>query len=209
MKRFDFLLDEHQVAWMFAPLRTKSDVILLLMKTMKIMLVPTPPPKGLQVASLILIVSKMSRLIYFSPRKIFSINFPFFVSQEEDTLRFWSNHHPDIGSKCTSDVLGFLNSQEMLSTSEILAFAEPIIDAADYDRDIWLFFRELMLWEDGYVRYDHDEERSDGHRHPLHHLDIFYTSAATFKLGVKSTITPEYLSDILDINSDCHYVNPP
>ena len=65
-----------------------------------------------------------------------------------------------------------------------------------------------MLAEDAYVRYDWDEKRADGHRHPVHHLDLGYSAGGTFKVGLREAIDRAALVAILDIETDCHYLLP-
>jgi hypothetical protein len=67
--------------------------------------------------------------------------------------------------------------------------------------------------EDGYIRYDMNEvgykeakEKGFEHRHPLNHLDVFYTSKATFKLGLKKAIINDEFIDYLNIKTDCKYL---
>ena len=45
-------------------------------------------------------------------------------------------------------------------------------------------FGHLLEYEYGYLRYDHDEEHAS-EKHPQDHLDVFYNTAATFKVGLK------------------------
>ncbi len=61
--------------------------------------------------------------------------------------------------------------------------------------------------EDGYVRFDRDEDRVNGHYHPLDHLDVFYSNKATFKLGLRAHLDESQFLDILDIGTECHYLN--
>ena len=206
MKRFTFSIDKYQAQWALSPIRAKRDVIGLLMRSIKMMSIGINEPTDTAAATVVLIVSKMSRLFFISPKRIFSINFPFFVMEESGGLRFRSHAHKNIDSKATSDILALLENEELLNSFEILRFAEPILDACAADEHIWSLFRELLLVEDGYIRYDHDEERADGHRHPLHHLDVFYSNGSTFKLGLPSAIGSRDLEDLLDLGTDCHFI---
>ncbi len=193
---------------MFSPIRSKRDVITLLMKTIKVLMLPSFPPKKIA-GEIILQVAKMNRLFFVRSDKMFSINFPFVAVEEEDCLRFRSIHHAGINSMIASQILAILESSESMDSREVLQFAEPILDLCEADGDFWCLFRELLMQEDGYIRYDHDPNRSNGHLHPLHHLDIFYTTASTFKLGLNSTISSGHFADLLDVNTNCHYVRTP
>jgi len=206
VKKFTFPIDKYQAEKALLPIRTKRDVIFLLMRSIKMMSQGMNPPTGTSSATIVLNVSKMSRLFLIAPKRIFSINFPFSVHEDAGVLRFRSHAHKNVDSKATSDILTLLANEDLLNSFEVLHFAEPILDACTVDADIWGLFRELLLFEDGYIRYDHDEQRADGRRHPLHHLDIFYSSGPTFKLGLHSGIGNSDLEDLLDIGTDCRFI---
>lgn len=207
VKRYEFPIDSYQSQWMFEAIRSKRDVIALLMRTIKIMMLPplpTPEPAG----HIILQVSKMSRLFFVMENKMFSFNFPFTVIKNNGYLTFRSIHHAEINSMVASQVLALLEATDSIENRDVLHFAEPISDLCQYDGDFWCLFRDLLMHEDGYIRYDHDAARKNGHLHPLHHLDIFYTTGNTFKLGVNSSVSLEHFLDVLDVDTNCHYVTP-
>lgn len=192
---------------MFKPIRSKSDVISLLMKSVKLMMLP-PIPISNPVGTIILKVSKMSRLFFVTDDKIFSFNFPFVVIANDECLIFRSIHSSEINSMIASQVLSVLDSTDSFENPEVLIFAESISDFCQFDANFWSIFRDLLMHEDGYIRYDCDEVRNNGHLHPLHHLDVFYSSGNTFKLGVKNKISAEHFLDVLDVSTNCHYVMP-
>jgi hypothetical protein len=151
-------------------------------------------------------ISKMSRLFFSSANKVFSVNFPFTAIEQDDCLRFRSIHHSDINGALTSNIISILESTTSLEAREVLEFADPIFSQADSDPDFWCLFRDLLMSEDGYVRYDHDDIRNNGNLHPVDHLDIFYSSANTFKLGLGGRISADILTDMLNLTSDCHFI---
>lgn len=208
MKRFDFPIDRHQSQWVFAPIRTKKEALTLLIKATKAMLAPTAIKKEEQTGSITLIISKMSRLLFHSSNKTFSIAFPFLVREDKTGIYFYSHEHPNIDSKTTSDILALLDQPYLFDTKDVLEFADPICSACDIDVDLWCLFRNLLLLEDGYIRYDDDRERVNGHKHPRHHLDFFYSQGTTFKAGLRRNISDGELIDILNIETDCHYLHP-
>lgn len=191
--------------WAFSAIRTKRDIILLLMRSIKVMMLPIMEPE-VTAGVMTLQISKMSRLFFSSSDKVFSINFPFAAIEQDDCLRFRSIHHSDIDGALTSSVISILESTTSLEAREVLEFAEPIFSQADSDPDFWCLFRDLLMLEDGYVRYDHDELRKNGNLHPVDHLDIFYSSGNTFKLGLGGRISADILTDMLNLSSDCHFI---
>lgn len=208
MKRFELLIDSIQANWIFSPIRHRIDIAQLLMKTIKLFLVNCPPTQEMAAGKIILNISKMNRLFFVSEKKIFSINFPYAAATSEQGFEFKASSGSSIDNKTTSEILQLL-SGSAISSSSIYEFADDIIDVADHSPDIWMIFRDLLMNEDGYLRYDYDNIRQNGHIHPLNHLDVFYSSSSTFKIGLDSEMRNDLLIDILDIGSECHYLRPP
>lgn len=207
MKEFTFSIDEWQANRIFSPIRSKPEIIELLMDTIKIMLINSQIPDNQKRGKIILRISKMSRLFYISEDKYFSIHFPFFAIEAEGKLRFYSPNIDEIDSRVTSDVLTIIKNNEILNNPDPLDFIEPVDEIAKSSQNFWGFLRDLFLFEDGYVRCDYDEEHENKRRHPRNHLDIFYTSNSTFKLGLTKRIPYESLIDCLNIESDCHFLD--
>ena len=178
------------------------------MKAIKVMLVGIEFAGEAPSGKLVLVISKMSRLFAVSEKKVFSVSFPFFVQEDESLLRFYAHSHPEIDSKVSSEILSLLEMDSLLAFPDILNFAEIVSDACQGDELLWGLLRDLLTAEDGYVRYDFDEANANGHIHPIHHLDVFYSNNSTFKLGLPDAIGDVNLADILDLTSDCHYLRP-
>ena len=207
MKKYVFPIDQFQKNWAFSPIRDKRDLIELLVRSIKVMLTPAEVPAEFRAGEMTLLIKKMSRLIFRSEQKMFSVAFPFFCTEKDGQLFFHSHEHPSIDSKTTSEILAILNAPNFLTTSDVLAFADPICTACDIDTDIWNLLREMLLTEGGYIRYDDDAIREDGHRHPRHHIDLFYSQGSTFKAGLREAISHDDFADILNIETDCRYLN--
>ena len=67
--------------------------------------------------------------------------------------------------------------------------------------------------EDWYIRYDYDEENYKKakrywkeHTHPLNHYDLFYSSNATFKIGLLNEISSNDIIEFLDLKKECQYL---
>lgn len=206
MKRYSFPLDERLVKEFFNPIRSKKDVVSLLMKSIKIMLINDTVDKCRVRGEIILIVSKMSRLFYFTENKFFSITFPFLVYESDGELEFSSKTVKIIDSKVTSDVIGVISKNGFQDVECALEFVDPIVEIADFEQLFWPFILNLFMYEDGYIRYDYDEKYEDGDHHPLNHYDIFYSSLATFKVGLRNRLEADSMLDFLDSNSICNYL---
>ncbi|SCB06405.1 Conserved hypothetical protein [Xanthomonas translucens pv. translucens DSM 18974] len=205
-KLVGFSLDQTQCDWIFRPIRSKRDSLLLLMRSLKFAMIaryidPPQDPRG----RITFYVDKMNRIFYTSERKVFSIACPFFITESDSGLVFRDSFYPEIDSKVTSDVISVLEHDPALSHPEFHFFVDHVFPYSEYDSNFWQMLRRLMLSEDGYIRYDQDPSNENGSRHPLHHLDIFYGSHASFKLGLMNGLDEAQLRDVLDLNTDCYY----
>lgn len=207
MKHFTFQLAKNQAEWVFKPIRTKLDAINVLMRIVKIMLTYQKPASSQIAGHVSLNVDAMSRLVFVSENKIYSLNFPFRVGVgEQGEIRFYDHYQQDINNKLTSSILEFIYEHGIFAEDYVLDFAAPVVNSNENERDLWALLRELLLWEEGYIRYDDDPANVKGAVHPRFHLDVFYSSAATFKLGLKQSIEHTVFADILNINTDCRFL---
>ena len=163
-----------------------------------------------------LIIDKKSRIFFFSEKKYYTIHFPFSCSKQDDgsleiTYQGYRNIIP-IKSEIISKVMEILNDEQFNSVSA-LDFIEPI-DKIESEIDyIWELLKGLLMFEDGYVRFDNDPEeynraKNEGreHTHPENHIDIFYNNGNTLKLGLKGKSTPDDFIDYFDSKKDCKYL---
>ncbi|MBO2634392.1 hypothetical protein I6M48_18140 [Shewanella algae] len=194
----------------FSPIKNKVHIIELLMNSIKYMLINPEVSKGNSKGKIVLKIDKMSRIFYVKSDKIFSIAFPFNVIFE-DAYFFKYKNEMDINSMVASKVISLINEPSFLSGCSI-EFAEPISEYQErYNCDrYWDFVRELLVMEDGYLRYDYDIDNYERHKrsdkHPLNHFDLFYTSNATFKIGLRRKINESDFVDMLDIKTKCHFL---
>ena len=209
MKKYEFNLSQRDVDSFFKPIRRKEDIFVVLMNSLKQILSHNayPIPIGNVKGKMVLILSKMSRLFYFTEEKFFSIHFPFTVSEKDDSLLFSSKYIDEIDSEMSSHVLSLLlcNKGESTCITDIL---EPLTDIENqhFHQDIGTLVRELLFMEDGYIRYDYDEEHENGVMHPLNHFDVNYSSKTTFKIGIDSKTDNNFFLDLMDITTDCQYI---
>ncbi|MCA0912422.1 hypothetical protein [Marinobacter nauticus] len=206
-KNYQFHLDNHQVGVFFRPLRRKEEVIRVLLEAIKLMLIYERPSANSDSGSkLILNISKMSRLIFESESKIFSINFPFKVIENDGELVFYTKSGLVLDNLISSEALAFVSQDSVIYGDDVLDFAGPIVETASDKVQFWSFIRELFFYEDGYLRFDHDFENENGNIHPLNHIDICYSSNVTFKVGVVEKFTVLQFLDVLDVTTPCHYL---
>lgn len=214
MKRYEFLLTDYYFEKFFCPIRTKADVILVLMEILNfISLNPVLPEGAVQVWKIVLYIDKMSRFFIYTKEKCFSLVNPFITKEVQNWLEFtFASRIIDLA---TISKIKSLIKDDAFSWSCSLSFIEEIYDYdSNFWEDFWLIFRELLLMEDWYIRYDYDpvnykihKEKEQEHRHPLLHYDLFYSSRATFKLWIKSAQNDiDTFINLLNLSTDCTYL---
>lgn len=215
MKRFEFDVNRAFLEKFFPKERVKSkpQIIEILMEATRYMLVNTPVSTEKIAGKIILYIDKMSRLFFFTEDKYFSIVFPFFAYYEDGKYRFSFQNNIDVDSKLIGQVINIIQCDEFKEKCS-LDFVAPICDyEEECDENFWIFLKELLLMEDGYIRYDYDKEnyhkstkQEEEHKHPLNHYDFFYSSNATFKIGLNDALNKENFIDFINIRTDCHYL---
>ncbi len=73
-------------------------------------------------------------------------------------------------------------------------------------KEVMRLYLELLILEDGYIRFEEDETREHPKIHPRFHFDIFYTNGATFKLGASNKTTLSSFIDLLNLKTECFYL---
>jgi len=206
MKVYEFNISQVYIDKFFKPIRSKAEVIEVLMEAIRYMLLNPNVEEENKVGKIILKIDKMNRLFFFINEKYFSIVFPFFAIKEDKNYLFSFKNKIEIDSRLISQVISIIKCDDFQAHCS-LDFVAPICEYEDEcDENFWIFLRELLLMEDGYIRYDYDEEHENGNLHPLNHYDLFYSSHATFKIGLNSKLSKNEFMDLLDIKSDCKYL---
>ncbi len=155
MKKYTFNISEMYLDKFFTSTRHKTEIITVLMESIRYMMLNPKINDSDSVGKIILYVDKMSRLLFFKKDKFFSINFPFHVSSEESDLSFKYKDLCDVDASIISNVISTLKCEEFDSHCS-LDFVEPITDHESLNNDFWVFFKDLLLMESGYIRYDYD-----------------------------------------------------
>lgn len=208
MKVYDVLLDDKQVESMFKPVRDRKHVVELLLSSMRLFLLQ-PLPRPLKISGLLeLRISKMSRLFFFSENKHFSIAFPFIAKLNDDgVLAFYNDSGFEISSKTLSEITAIIDSGYDFDNGSFIDFYDSFEESLVESPNFWTVFLKLMTFEEGYIRYDYDEEHENGDLHPLNHLDIFYSSKPTFKIGLRGRYQKDYLVNLVNRETNCVYLD--
>lgn len=209
-KKFSFQLNSLAEEKVFRAIRDKKDVLTILFESIKYMTL-YPSLQGPTTTSKIeVVVDKMSRLFFYrDDKKCFSMGMPFRVDgASEQEIQFYSG---SLGAYLTSEITSHVISVVAgfnLNQQGAYDFVDEIWGVSE-DDNFWLLVKELFLIEDGYIRFDSDSVRENGHLHPLNHLDVFYSSSVTFKVGLDKSDSSQCLPDILNVLTNCRYLREP
>ena len=218
MKSFLYNLNKTDVDIFFPKERIKKkiQIIKVLLEFIRVfLLVSNRSPierNDIEIPYAELIIDKRSRIFFFSEKKYYTIHFPFSCSKQDDDSLEITYQGYRIESVIISKVMEILNDEQFNSVSA-LDFIEPI-DKIESEIDyIWELLKGLLMFEDGYVRFDNDPEeynrakdKGGEHIHPENHIDVFYNNGNTFKLGLKGKLTPDEFIDYLDSETNCKYL---
>lgn len=188
----------------FTPLRCKIDYAKLIAYSLQTFLTVYNTDDVEIHARMRLVVDKMSRLFFYKTDKFFSIAFPFNIyveSEQVSEIRSYSGGI--INNKVVSDMLAILNDVDFKQSMSFRDYqsSEDTIDS--YSLGI---LEEMFGYEPAYIRYDRDIKNAKGKLHPIYHLDVNYSSAGTFKIGLDKHISEDFFEDIQNINTDCCYI---
>lgn len=216
MKKFEFEISDLLYNKAKLPIRKKDDLLKLLAYTIKF-LVLHPTATATTIAEdrkLILYIDKMSRLFFCIKDKIFSFRFPFYVrvNPEDSSLSINFKDYFEFDSITSSLLIAILEQDDIfngtlenINEKMLQEIIENEWESIDVD-GVCELIKQLMLFEPGYLRYDHDKEHANGEMHPEHHLDIFFSSDSTMKLGLKNSIESEWFINLVNILTECKYV---
>lgn len=164
------------------------------------------------IADVYIHIDKMSRFFWKYDKSIHSAHFPFVLKESEGMLEVRYDNRV-IDSKIVAVMKSlFCKGEKVVYDLECMFdyFYENMnsYSISNYDMDFyWQLFVYLITFETGYVRYDYDEERMDIQKHPLYHLDIFFSNKNTFKIGGGKNLNLEEFRKILDIQEICSQIH--
>ncbi len=196
-------------------IREQYDIVNYLLSVMEILNVEPFNKIDGKDADIVIFVDKMSRLFLGKGDKIHSIQFPFLLKEKEGFLislfqgRIIDSQTIAILSTITRNKKNIMKSIENMLDCFMDTMNEFEILDNNYAQFCWELLLYLLSFETGYLRYDHDEDdsRVDPIFHPVNHIDFFYSSNCTFKVGLLGGIDSDDLTSILNINEQCYYLN--
>ena len=218
MKIYNFKIGNNSIFFPKTRIKTKKQILEILLETTRIILIEQPEPQDIKIKDLSVpifrvVIDKMSRVFYFTEKKYYSISFPFTYVFDNNKAVINYKNIIDIDSKLISNILTILKD-ERCESHHSLDFIEPIDEIeSEFNNELWFLIKELLMMEDGYVRFDNDIEnykkaKKEGkeHTHPENHLDFFYMSGNTLKIGLEKIITTDEFEDHFNTKTECKYL---
>lgn len=164
-----------------------------------------------------LLKGRVSRLYFVDDEHCYSIGFPFTITQDEHgVITAFSADEITLLPIIFVGVLQILRGDEWNST-EILDFANPIdewqgkqlasLDNKAVNHEMfWKFFRNMIMYDAGYIRHDHapDQYKPDHPKdHPVDHIHGGYDGDVSYRIGLTSKPTIDDIKDITNPDTDC------
>lgn len=164
-----------------------------------------------------LLKSRVSRLYFEDESHCYSIGFPFTISQKDDgSIVGFSLDEVNLLPVVFVGLMQILNGEDWDST-EILDFASPIDDwqsrqlstlndSSVNPKNFWRFFRNLMMYDIGYLRHDHSPEQfkpDQPYNHPVDHIHGGYDGDVSYRIGLRNSPAIEDIKDITNPDTDC------
>lgn len=155
-----------------------------------------------------LVVDKQSRLfVYLSRDKYYSFEYSNTVEVDIFTKEV-NSIHTATGINCTTElisnaitILNDVNSNSIIEVYESRDNEDGMVDLEAYK-----LLEYFWAHEPCYLRYDYDPMNSKGSLHPLNHLDINISVNGSYKIGLKSRLTPDEFENIVNKTTDCYYL---
>ncbi len=193
------------------PLRSKQEVILLLLYTIRMFDVDEliSESKSVKVA---ISINKMNRIFYILESKIFSMQFPFYleITGEKISRIYDMKTGLNMDSMLLSTLIGIFEKTKTNNYSFDNFFDEIVHSENNLQNvnmeQLWEIVKFISTYDLGYLRYDYDKEHQNGLLHPVNHLDVYLDTAATCKIGLEKPIDYEVLKDILDTTTNCCFL---
>ena len=211
MKKYSFKIGMQLKGVAQEAIRTKNDLISLLLRAVQYMHFGEPCPEGTE-DSFTIEIEKISRISFFLKDKIFSFHFPFTVQDEnsDQIIIRCKNRNFNIDSKVLALLLSLCNNnifdKTFFDMSVLVEDECNSFDEIDNQIEIEYIVRTLLEFEPGYLRYEDDINRANGNIHPRFHIDVFYSDHAKVKLGMYNEITAAWFRDLIDITTNCKFI---
>lgn len=159
-------------------------------------------------AYLKLIIDKQSRIfVYLSVDKFYSFEYPCKVEVDIYTKQV-NSIYTTSGINCTLELISNAISilDDVTCDSIIDVYESRDEEDAFLNIEAYKLLEYFWAHEPCYLRYDYDPKSCNGALHPLNHLDVNISLNGSYKLGLKSKLSPFEFENIVNKNTDCYYL---
>lgn len=218
-KVFECNMDSHMYDMIFSTnglIKNKMQLVRILLETIRYMMYQydLDNSKG----KIVIFVDRMSRLFFFCKEKYYSIALPMTVREIEPIVEYAPKYEFELnGVKLTSELISSVVRLTDLRFEKITSSIDLVDllyeEESRFGKEVWCVFRDLLLAEEGYVRYDKDtkayitaKNKEQPDLHPENHLDICIHSRNQFKIGLKEELSEDGFIDIFNLKTDCKFL---
>lgn len=191
-------LPDSSIEKFFSPIRSKVDVLIRLVETVKFLSLNLTGIKSDE-AALYVYTGSANRFIYESTHKIFSIRSPFKVYNEDGQIKFKTQDGVLLDLEVLSQIQMVLEDENFLTYG--IAELDDLCTRA-FTRKVeeyWPIMMDLLAYEDGYLRFDHDPANASEF-HPVDHIDVCYSNPSTYKIGVHERPSVQFMVSLFNKN---------
>lgn len=159
-------------------------------------------------AYLKMVRDKQSRIfVYLSVDKFFSFAYPCQVEMDRKSNKVVSIYTTS-GINCSLELIS--NAISILDDVKCDSIIDVYESRDEEDTFINIEAYKLLefFWshEPCHLRYDYDLRSCNGSIHPLNHLDVNISLNGSYKIGLKSKLTPIEFEDIVNKSTDCYFL---
>mgnify|MGYP000029546364 CR=1 FL=1 len=159
-------------------------------------------------AYLKLIIDKQSRIfVYLSTDKFYSFEYPCQVEIDKYS-NLVNSIYTTSGINCTYELISNAISilDDVKCDSIIDVYESRDEENALLNIEAYKLLEYFWAHEPCYLRYDYDPKSSNGALHPKNHLDVNMSLRGSYKLGLKSKLSPFEFENIVSKTTDCYYL---
>lgn len=220
-KRIECEIDRYMYDVIFSTkklIKSKIQLLSIILESLRYIMYKSNTPLKGSFGKIIIYIDKMSRIFFFSDKKYYSVSLAMTVIENKQDCESKPKYEFELnGIRLTSQLISSL-IQLLDSGIERLPSSFDFVDLIDEEekkngKEVWEILRDLILFEEGYIRYDKDinayaeaVKRGQGDLHPENHLDICLRSGGQFKLGLHKELSENEFIDILNLKTSCKFL---
>lgn len=205
-KVFDFPYPDFLEKDLFLVVRDKRHICIVLLNSLRHILAFKPGMISAPAGIFTVAIDKRRRIFFNKDRYFFSLSFPFHVVENEGEFSISLDNGLEITNHMISFFLGIFEQEDNSLYMPWEEFSEHELED-DLHEDFWLFYKFLLSFEAGYLRFEVDIDHQHPIFHPLNHVDCFFSQSASFKVGFYNPMSIQDFKDLLDPDKPVDYLS--